>query len=157
LVVVREDLLGRVPENTPTMQKWSTMAAKDSLFNTPPCWAIYICKLSLEYLKEMGGIPAMENINREKARTLYDVMDGSGGFYRGHARADSRSLMNVTFRLPSEDLEKKCVEAGKARDLIGLKGHRDVGGMRASIYNAMTLEGVKVLAEFLKEFQDQNQ
>ncbi|MFW3145948.1 MAG: 3-phosphoserine/phosphohydroxythreonine transaminase [Thermoplasmatota archaeon] len=157
LVTVREDLLTRVPENIPTMQKWSTQAAKDSLFNTPPCWAIYICKLSLEHLKGMGGVAAMERVNREKAKLLYDVIDGSGGFYKGHAKEDSRSLMNITFRLPSEELEKKCVEEGKARDLIGLKGHRDVGGMRASIYNAMSLESVKILAEFLKEFQESNQ
>ncbi|MGA1848680.1 MAG: 3-phosphoserine/phosphohydroxythreonine transaminase [Thermoplasmatota archaeon] len=157
LVVVREDLLKRVPENTPTMQKWSTQADKDSLFNTGPCWAIYICKLSLDYLKEMGGVKAAEARNREKAKLLYDVIDASGGFFRGHAKEDSRSLMNVTFNLPTPELEAKCVEEGKARDLIGLKGHRSVGGMRASIYNAMSLEGVKALTEFLVEFQENNQ
>ncbi|HHD16809.1 MAG TPA: 3-phosphoserine/phosphohydroxythreonine transaminase [Euryarchaeota archaeon] len=158
LVVVREDLMERVPENTPTMQKWITHAKKDSLFNTGPVFAIYMCKLSLEYLKETGGIPAMERLNREKAKLLYDVIDGSGGFYKGHVTdRDSRSLMNVTFNLPTPELEAKCVEEGKERDLIGLKGHRSVGGMRASIYNAMTLEGVKTLREFLIEFQDKNQ
>jgi phosphoserine aminotransferase len=158
LVVVREDLLERVPENTPTMQKWSTHVKKDSLFNTGPVFPIYMCKLSLEYLKEIGGISAIEKINREKARTLYDVIDGSDGFYRGHVTdIDSRSLMNVTFNLANAELEAKCVEEGKKRDLIGLKGHRSVGGMRASIYNAMTLEGVKTLADFLKDFQESNQ
>jgi phosphoserine aminotransferase len=158
LVVVREDLLQRVPENTPTMQKWITQADKDSLFNTGPVFPIYMCKLSLEYLKEMGGIPAIERINREKAKVLYDVIDGSGGFFKGHVtEMDSRSLMNVTFNLPTPDLEMKCVQEGKERDLIGLKGHRSVGGMRASIYNAMPLEGVKVLGEFLREFQEANQ
>ncbi len=157
LLIVREDLLDRVPENTPTMQKWSTHAAKDSLFNTPPVFSIYMAKLSLEYLKEIGGVPAMEKINREKAKILYDVIDHSDGFYKGHARKDSRSLMNVTFTLATEELELKCTEEGAKRGLVGLKGHRSVGGMRASIYNAMTLDGVKKLAEFLKEFQEQNQ
>ncbi len=157
LVIVREDLLDRVPENTPTMQRWSTHANKDSLFNTPPTFAIYICKLALEYVKERGGVPALEKVNREKAKILYDVIDSSDGFYKGHARPDSRSLMNVTFRLASEELELKCVEEGAKRGLIGLKGHRSVRGLRASIYNPMTLEGVKALAEFLREFQEQNQ
>lgn len=157
LVVVREDLLDLVPENTPTMQKWKTQAAKDSLFNTGPVFPIYMCNLSLNYLKDNGGIEAVERKNREKAKVLYDVIDGSGGFYKGHAREDSRSLMNVTFNLATPELEAKCVEEGKARDLVGLKGHRSVGGMRASIYNAMPLEGVKTLAEFLKEFQTSNQ
>jgi phosphoserine aminotransferase len=156
LLIVREDLLDRVPENTPTMQKWKTHAEKDSMFNTPPALAVYICKLSLEYTKELGGVKEIEKRNREKAKILYDVIDGSDGFYRGHARKDSRSLMNVTFNLPSEDLEKKCVEEATKRNLIGLKGHRSVGGMRASIYNAMPIEGVKSLAEFLKEFKDKH-
>ena len=130
---------------------------KDSLFNTGPCWAIYICKLSLEYMKEIGGIPEIERRNREKAKLLYDLIDGSGGFYRGHAKPDSRSLMNVTFNLSTPELEAKCVEEGRSRDLVGLKGHRSVGGMRASIYNAMTLEGVKALTEYLVEFQQNNQ
>ncbi len=158
LVIVREDLLDRVPENTPTMQKWMTHVKKDSLFNTGPVFPIYMCKLSLDYLKEMGGIGAMEKLNREKARLLYDLIDDSGGFYKGHVTdKDSRSLMNVTFNLPTPELEAKCVEEGKQRNLVGLKGHRSVGGMRASIYNAMTLEGVKALVEFLKEFQENNQ
>lgn len=156
LVIVREDLLDRVPDNVPTLQRWSTHAKKDSLFNTCPCWAIYICKLSLDYLKEMGGVKAMEKHNRDKANLLYDVIDSSGGFYKGHARKDSRSLMNLTFNLPTPELESKCVAEGLEHELLGLKGHRSVGGMRASIYNAMTLEGVKELAEFLKDFQARN-
>lgn len=156
LLIVREDLLDRVPESTPTMQKWKTHAAKDSMFNTPPALAVYICKLSLEYTKEIGGVKEVERRNREKAKILYDAIDSSDGFYRGHARKDSRSLMNVTFNLPSEELEKMCVDEATKRDLIGLKGHRSVGGMRASIYNAMPIEGVKSLAEFLKEFQSNN-
>ncbi len=157
LVIVREDLLDRVPENTPTMQKWKTHAEKDSLFNTPPTFSIYIMKLCLEYLKEHGGVSAQEKLNREKAKILYDIIDSSDGFYRGHAKKESRSIMNVTFRLPTEELEAMCVEEGAKRGLIGIKGHRSVGGMRASIYNAMTLEGVEKLAQFLREFREQHQ
>ena len=157
LVIVREDLLDRVPENTPTLQKWKTHAEKDSLFNTGPCWAIYMCKLSLEYLKSLGGVPAIEKINRKKAKILYDIIDSSNGFYKGHAKTDSRSLMNVTFNLSSPELEEKCIAEGLARGMVGLKGHRSVGGMRASIYNAMPLEGVQALADFMKEFQEKNQ
>ncbi len=157
LVIVRDDLIERVPENTPTMQKWKTHVEKDSLFNTGPCWAIYMCKLSLEHLKSIGGVSDMEKINRKKAKILYDVMDNSDGFYKGHAKKDSRSLMNVTFNLPSPELETKCVTEGESRDLVGLKGHRSIGGMRASIYNAMPIEGVHVLVEFMKEFQEKNQ
>jgi phosphoserine aminotransferase len=157
LVIVREDLLNRVPENTPTLQKWKTHVEKDSLFNTAPCWAIYMCKLSLEHLKGLGGVPAIEKINRKKAKLIYDTIDNSNGFYRGHAKSDSRSLMNITFNLPTPELEAQCVAEGLAKGLIGLKGHRSVGGMRASIYNAMPIEGVQALAEFMKEFQEKNQ
>lgn len=157
LVIARGDLLDRVDENTPTMQKWKTHADKDSLFNTPPAWAIYICKLSLEYLKSIGGVSAIEKINRDKAKMLYHIIDKSDGFYKGHAKKDSRSLMNITFRLPTEELEQKCVSEAIERGLIGLKGHRSVGGMRASIYNAMSQEGVKTLENFLIEFKEKNQ
>jgi len=157
LVIVRDDLLERVPEKTPTMQKWKTHSDKDSLFNTAPCWAIYMCKLSLEYLKQKGGISNIEKINRKKAELLYDFIDNSNGFYKGYAMKDSRSLMNVTFNLPTKDLEEKCVLEGSLKGLLGLKGHRSIGGMRASIYNAMTIDGVKKLIEFLKEFQEGNQ
>lgn len=157
LVIVREDLLNRVPENTPTMLKWKTHVEKDSLFNTGPCWAIYMCKLSLEHLKSLGGVPAIEKINRKKAKILYDLIDNSNGFYKGHAKVDSRSLMNVTFNLQTPELEEKCVKEALERDLVGLKGHRSVGGMRASIYNAMPIEGVQALADFLMEFQENSQ
>ena len=157
LVVVREDLLDRVPDDVPTLMKWKTEVEKNSLYHTPPCFAIYICKLALEYWKESGGIEKIEKQNREKAKILYDVIDSSEGFYRGHARSDSRSLMNVAFTMKSPDLEAKAVSEGLERDLVGLKGHRSVGGMRASIYNAMNLEGVKKLASFLTEFKENNQ
>src|SRR4030042_5819562 len=157
VVVVREDLLNRVPENKPTMLKWKTHAEKDSLYNTSPCFAIYLCELVLDHLKKLGGISAMEKQNRKKANMIYDIIDKSNGFYKGVAKKESRSLMNVTFNLATPELEAKCVEEGKNKGLIGLKGHRDVGGMRASIYNAMSIEGVETLCDFLKEFQENNQ
>ncbi len=157
VVVVREDLLDRVKEDVPTMTKYKTHDEKNSLFNTPPCFAIYICKLVLEWFKENGGVEGNGKRNDEKAKLLYKVIDESQGFYKGHAEKDSRSIMNVTFRLPSEDLEAKCVKEAQQNELLGLKGHRSVGGLRASIYNALPVEGAKKLAEFLKEFQDNNQ
>jgi phosphoserine aminotransferase len=157
IVIVRADLLNRVPDETPTMQKWKTHAEKDSLFNTAPCWAIYICKLCLEHLKELGGLSAIEKINRKKAHRLYDVIDKSKGFYHGHAKPDSRSLMNVTFNLPTQELEVACIKEATDNGLIGLKGHRSVGGLRASIYNAMTYEGVDKLAQFLEKFQEEHE
>jgi len=157
LVIVREDLIARAKEDMPTMMKYKTHAEKDSLFNTPPCFSIYICKLVMEWLKENGGVAGIEKRNRDKAGMIYDVIDGSGGYYKGHADSDSRSLMNLTYRLPTEELEAKCVKEGLENGLVGLKGHRSVGGMRASIYNAMPVEGVKKLCEFLKEFQEKNQ
>jgi phosphoserine aminotransferase len=157
LVIVREDLLDRVPEDTPTMQKWCTHAEKKSLFNTPSTWSIYMCKLCLEYLKDLGGIAAIEKLNRQKAKLLYDTLDKSNGFYKSYAETDSRSMMNVTFNLRTPELEQKCMKEGVERGLLGLKGHRSVGGMRASIYNAMPLEGVQTLVSFLTEFQENNQ
>ncbi|MHA1906153.1 MAG: 3-phosphoserine/phosphohydroxythreonine transaminase [Candidatus Thorarchaeota archaeon] len=157
LVIVREDLFDRVPDGTPTMLKWKTHADKGSMFNTPPVFPIYMCKLALEYWKDFGGVDKIEKFVQEKAKILYDVIDASNGFYKGHAKEDSRSLMNVTFTMANDEIETKCVSEGTQRDLVGLKGHRSVGGMRASIYNAMPLEGVKALAEFLDEFKNKNQ
>lgn len=157
LVIVREDLLQRAPDETPTMQKWRTHAEKKSLFNTPSTWSIYMCKLCLEHLKETGGVAGVEKRNRQKARLLYDTLDNSDGYYKPYVEKYSRSLMNVTFNLQTPELEQKCVQEGIQQGLLGLKGHRSVGGMRASIYNAMTLEGVQVLIDFLKEFQENNQ
>lgn len=157
VIIVRDDLLDRVPENTPTMLKWKTYAEKNSLYNTPPCFAIYLCKLVLEHIKNLGGIQIIEKQNRKKAKMIYDIIDKSNGFYKGVAKKESRSLMNITFNLATSELETKCVDEAKKNNLIGLKGHRSVGGMRASIYNAMPIEGVSALCEFLEEFQDQNQ
>jgi phosphoserine aminotransferase len=156
-VIIREDLIGRGSDNLPTMLKYKTHSEKDSLFNTPPCFPIYICKLVLEWVKENGGVEGAEQRNRQKAEAIYKVIDESGGYYTGHAEKDSRSIMNVTFRLPSDELGAKCISEAKERDLCGLKGHRSVGGMRASMYNAMPVEGALKLAEFLKEFKENNQ
>lgn len=156
IVVIRNELVGKHSDNVPTMLRYQTHVEKNSMFNTPPSWTIYMCKLCLEHLKNMGGIAAIEKVNRKKAQILYELMDGSGGFYRGHAREDSRSLMNVTFNLPTPELEKQCADGALEMGLVGLKGHRSVGGMRASIYNAMSVEGVEKLADYLVDFQKKN-
>jgi phosphoserine aminotransferase len=137
------------------MIDYRTHVKKESLYNTPPCFSIYVVGLVLKWLKGLGGLEAMEQINREKAGMLYDAIDGTE-FYRGTAANDSRSLMNVTFRLPNEDLEKKFVAEATAAGLDGLKGHRSVGGLRASIYNAFPTAGVKALIDFMKEFERAN-
>lgn len=155
-VIIREDIIENSHENIPTMLKYKTHVNKNSMFNTPPCFAIYLCKLALEHMKSTGGIKEIEKKNEKKAKLIYNVIDKSEGFYKPHAQKDSRSLMNITFRLPSEELERKCFEEAKAKKLIGVKGHRSVGGMRASIYNAMTVEGSEKLAEFLTEFKEKN-
>lgn len=153
LVIIRDDVLARVPESLPSMLKYTTFSAKNSMFNTPPCFAVYAMQLVLKWLEEtMGGLAAMDAVNRRKAALLYDMLD-KGDFYRGTAEVESRSLMNVTFRLPSEDLEKRFVADALANDLGGLKGHRSVGGCRASIYNAVPLEAVEALTQFMREFE----
>jgi len=156
LVIVRKDLLDWIPGTMPTMLKYSTFCAKNSMYNTPPCFTVYTVQLVLKWLEEtIGGLEEMAAINQDKAQLLYGYMDGSG-FYRATAEADSRSLMNVTFRLPNEDLEKQFVEQALAGGLGGLKGHRSVGGCRASIYNAITLEAVQALLDFMKSFAQKN-
>ena len=156
LVIIRKDLLDWIPDTVPTMLKYSTFAAKNSMYNTPPCFAVYTVQLMLKWLEEtIGGLQEMAAINQEKAQLLYGYMDGSG-YYRATAEADSRSPMNVTFRLPSEDLENQFVEQALASGLGGLKGHRSVGGCRASIYNAITLEAVQALVDFMKAFEKEN-
>jgi phosphoserine aminotransferase len=156
-VIVRDDLVARSPADLHGYLSFKNHVKEDSLFNTPPTFAIYLMKLVLEWLKdEVGGLTKMHARNKEKARLLYDAIDSSGGFYRGHAQAADRSLMNVTFRLPSEDLEKAFVKEGEERGLDGLKGHRSVGGIRASIYNAMPAAGVEQLAKFMREFKQRH-
>ncbi|HYE74963.1 MAG TPA: phosphoserine transaminase, partial [Blastocatellia bacterium] len=157
IVIVREDILERVPEGLPAMLDYRNIAKNDSMYNTPPCFAIYICGLVFKWLKdEIGGLEKIYGINKEKAQILYDAIDKSGGYYRGHSVPESRSLMNVTFRLPSEELESKFTKEATAAGLDGLKGHRSVGGIRASIYNAFPREGVVKLVEFMQEFQKKN-
>jgi phosphoserine aminotransferase len=156
LVIVRDDMLKRVPKGLPTMLKYTTFAEKNSMYNTPPCFAIYAIQLVLKWLEEtVGGVEKMEAINQEKAALLYKALD-KNGFYTGTAEKGSRSLMNVTFRLPSEDLEKRFVQEALENSLTGLKGHRSVGGCRASIYNSMPVNGVKALVEFMGAFARRN-
>ena len=155
LVIVRDDLLARAPDGLHTMLDYRTHAENDSLYNTPNTWGVYILNLVCKWLKGKGGIGGMQRENEAKAKLLYDAID-AGDFYRGHAAPDSRSLMNVTFRLPSEDLEKQFVKEATAARLDGLKGHRSVGGLRASIYNAFPREGVEALVEFMREFERKN-
>ena len=157
VVVLRQDLLDRVPDDLPTMLDYRTHTRSHSLYNTPPTFAIYVLMLVTRWLRdEVGGLAEMATRNAEKAALLYDAIDGSGGFYRGHAEIGSRSRMNVTFRLPSEELERTFLDRAAERRLLELKGHRSVGGLRASIYNAMPIEGVRALRDLLEDFRSEH-
>ncbi len=156
LVVIRDDLLKTAPDNLPTMLKYATFAAKNSMFNTPPCFAIYTVQLVLKWVEEtIGGLEAMHKINQQKADLIYGLIDASN-FYKGTSAVDSRSIMNVTFRLPSQDLEQAFIAKALENGFGGLKGHRSVGGCRASIYNPTPLEAVQELIDFMKEFEKKN-
>jgi phosphoserine aminotransferase len=155
LVIIRDDLLQRIPDGLHTMLDYRTHAENKSLYNTPNTWGIYILALVCKWLKQKGGLASMEKENIDKSQLIYDAVDATS-FYRGHADADCRSIMNVTFRLPSEDLEKKFASEATAQGLDGLKGHRSVGGIRASIYNAFPREGVEALVSFMREFERKN-
>jgi len=155
IVIIREDLLERSPDNIPTMTSYKIIGEKDSLYNTPPTFGIYVIKLVLEWIQKTGGLEKLEAINQQKAKILYDAIDKSD-FYRGTVRPDSRSIMNVPFRLPSEDLEKQFVAEALENGMLGLKGHRSVGGIRASIYNAVPLKAVETLVRFMEEFEKKN-
>lgn len=155
LVIVREDLLARAPATLPTMMNYNTHVKDGSMYNTPPCFAIYVVGLVLKWLMKNGGLAAMQAVNERKAGKLYAEIDRTG-FYRGHAAKDCRSNMNVTFRLATEDLEKAFAKEASAAGLDGLKGHRSVGGLRASIYNAFPESGVDTLVEFMREFERKN-
>jgi phosphoserine aminotransferase len=155
LVIVRDDLLSRIPENMPTMLDYGVHVQNKSLYNTPNTWGIYIMGLVCKWLQDLGGLAGMEQQNDEKAQLLYDAIDATD-FYRGHADVDCRSTMNVTFRLPAEELDKKFVAEATAQGLDGLKGHRSVGGIRASIYNAFPRAGVEALVSFMKDFERRN-
>ncbi len=155
LVIIRDDLLPRIPDGMHTMLDYRTHVENNSLYNTPNTFGIYIIALVCDLLREKGGLEAMQRENEAKAKLLYDAIDATE-FYRGHADQDSRSQMNVTFRLPSEELEKKFANEATAAGLDGLKGHRSVGGIRASIYNAFPREGVVALVNFMNEFERTN-
>jgi len=152
VVIVRDDMLARSQDSMPTMLNYAVHAKNGSMYNTPPVFAVYALGLVMKWLLAQGGLAAIATINERKAAKLYDEIDRSG-FYRGTAAKDSRSLMNVTFRLTTEDLEKPFVKAATAAGLDGLKGHRSVGGMRASIYNAFPEQGVDALVAFMREFE----
>lgn len=156
VVILRNDLLERIPDNLPTMLDYRTYTTSNSLYNTPPTFAIYMLSLVLEWVKEQGGVKAIEQRNKEKAAVIYEAIDGSNGFYSPHAEKGSRSLMNVTFTLPNEEVTKKFLSAAKERGFVGLAGHRSVGGCRASIYNAVPYEACEALAQFMDEFRKQN-
>jgi phosphoserine aminotransferase len=155
VVVIREDLAKKGAESLPTMLRYATHVESKSLYNTPPVFGIYILRLVLKWLVANGGLAAMAAQNQRKAGKLYAEIDRTG-FYRGHAATDSRSLMNVNFRLASEDLEKKFAQESTAAGFDGLKGHRSVGGLRASIYNAFPEEGIDALVEFMRDFEKRN-
>ncbi len=156
VAIVREDLLGKAPENVPTMMNYTTILEKDSMYNTPPCWCIYMTGLVVDYLQNtIGGLEKMHEINKAKAKVLYDYLD-SQEFFHNPVEKEYRSLMNVTFTSPDPDMDKKfCAEAAAA-GFVNLKGHRLVGGMRASIYNAMPPEGVAKLVQFMDDFRKAN-
>jgi phosphoserine aminotransferase len=157
IVVIRKDLLERSQPTLPGYLNFQLHAKQESMYNTPPTFAIYLVNLVAKWLLEdVGGLEAMHALNQRKASLLYDVIDASDGFYRGHAQPDSRSLMNVTFRLPSDELQDQFLQGATGRQLCNLKGHRSVGGIRASLYNAMPWEGVVALRDFMIEFQQQH-
>ena len=155
IAIVRNDLMGNAMDITPTMLKYDIHAKNQSLYNTPPTYSIYFAGLVFDWVKKMGGVEAMEKINKEKAAILYDFLDNSN-LFKGTVVPEDRSLMNVPFVLPTEELNQKFIAEAKAKGFVNLKGHRTVGGMRASIYNAMPVEGVKKLVEFMGKFEVEN-
>lgn len=156
VVIIRREFLEQANKNLPAMLKYATFAKDNSLYNTPPTFSIYMVKLMLEWVKEQGGVTAIHKRNQEKAALLYEVIDASNGFYVGHAQPEARSLMNVTFRLADEALEKKFLEEVKKEGFVGLNGHRSVGGCRASMYNAVPYEACKALRDKMLAFQKEN-
>ena len=155
IAIVREDMLGNARDITPTMLNYKVHADNGSMYNTPPCYIIYMCKLVLEWIKSKGGIEGIGKLNREKAAILYDFLDSSKMF-KGTVVKEDRSLMNVPFVTDSDELNAKFIKEAEENGFVNLKGHRSVGGMRASIYNAMPIEGVKKLVEFMKKFEEEN-
>jgi phosphoserine aminotransferase len=156
LVIIRKSLLENVGENIPSMLRYKIHAEANSLYNTPPTFGIYLLGLTMKWIESQGGIKAIQEYNAKKAAILYKAIDESDGFYLGHARAQDRSHMNITFTIHDTNLEAKLLEKAKNANMIGLKGHRSVGGLRASIYNAMRLEGVEALASLMQDFAKAN-
>ncbi len=157
IVLAREDVLERIPDGLPTMLDYRTHVEHRSMYNTPPTFAVYVLMLVTRWLRdEVGGLEKMHERNAEKAAVLYEALDGSEGFYRGHAAPAARSLMNVTWRLPTQEMEARFLERARGEGLLELKGHRSVGGIRASLYNAMPLEGVQALRAFMDAFRERN-
>jgi phosphoserine aminotransferase len=156
LVILRPDMLDRVPQGLPAMLDYRVQSENGSRFNTPPCWSIYMSGLVFRHWLDLGGIEEVEARNEKKAALLYSAIDGSEGFYQGHAVAENRSRMNVSFTLPSDELTEAFVAGAKKEGMVDLKGHRSVGGCRASIYNAMPLEGVEKLVGYMKAFASEN-
>lgn len=156
IVIIRKDLYEREKDNIPTMLRYSTHGKENSLYNTPPVFSIYMIGLNLKWLKSQGGVEGIQKLNEKKAKLIYDVIDNSNGYYKAHPVKDCRSLMNIPFTMKSEDLEKKFVKESETLDMVGLKGHRSVGGLRASIYNAMPEDGCVALADFMKDFMKKN-
>src|SRR5262245_49853339 len=155
-VLIRESWLARASQAVPTMLRYATHVKNNSLYNTPPTFAVYVLGLVLRWIEQAGGLESMGERNARKARSVYGAVGSSGGFYRGHAESGSRSLMNVTFRLPSEALEKRFIAGAEAAGMVGLAGHRSVGGIRASLYNAIDPEACQTLASFMGDFARRN-
>lgn len=156
VVIAREDLLQDSPKSLPTMLRYNTHVENNSLYNTPPAYSVYMVKLVLEWIKEKGGLQAIEQNNKDKTSLIYNTIDQSGGFYQGVAARDYRSLMNITFRMDNESLEKQFIKESEGLGFIGLKGHRSVGGLRASTYNAVPYESCNALQQFMVDFQRRN-
>ncbi len=157
VVIIRKDLLEKANKNIPTMLKYTTHADSNSLYNTPPTFGIYMLGEVLKWVESNGGVAAVEKHNELKAKIIYDAIDNSNGFYKGHATPESRSLMNITFRVADEELEKLFLAEAKAAGFVGLNGHRSVGGCRASTYNAVPLEACEALRDFMVDFQQKHQ
>lgn len=153
LVVIKKEFLARARKDIPEFLKYQTFVDKDSTYNTPPVFCIYTLNKMLHWIKSMGGPVALETLNEKKSSCLYDVIDASGGFYKGHAEKESRSRMNVTFNLPTPEMEKDFVARAKEKGFIGVNGHRLVGGCRVSLYNAVPLDAAQAMADFMKEYQ----
>jgi len=156
VVIIKKDMLDKINPNVPTILNYKTHAESESMHNTPPCWAIYIIGLVMKWIDNYGGLVKIHDNNKAKAQYIYDAIDNSDGFYKGTVKKEYRSLMNITFRLQSEELEEKFIKEAKQNGMVGLKGHRDVGGCRASTYNALPLKACHDLSVFMKEFQSKN-